>query len=600
MTPPVISVWYDGVPRSVVNESTYYGLKSLDLAGPPRRLYSDGSHAPPLLEQYVDALRVTPLATPASLVGALPSNDSWLAHSARSLARLHALFLIAEDPQERLVGRPAATLAHQVSLVRFILSTSALRRVLIADEVGLGKTIEAGMIIRSLLEQRPGLRVLYLAPARLVSNVYREFRDKLDLQFRMYSADDSMQADLATDPLVVASIHRAVHVANRSAITSSEPWDVIVVDECHHLSARGPNGQDANEHYALVRELVRRQPPDSRLLLLSGTPHQGNRARFENLLYLLQEPGEKLPAVTGRVIFRTKEHVRDWDGKPLFPRREVRPPRLIEMGEPWRRWYEAIGALYDDVSGTDARRRAGGWAKGQALQWVASSVPAGMGFLVRLAIRRLGWNLSTPGFREAVASLRPYKSGPPGEPPELLFARLSAEISRQRAERDVSDMEEDEEEAWRPAEGALRRLIEEGLALLGSPAATAKWETLLELLRETPREKIVMFAQPVETVTTLVRFLQLKLGERVAMIIGGQKESERDAEISAFRRVDGPRLLVSSRAGGEGINLQVSRRLIHLDVPWNPMEMEQRVGRVHRFGSHRTILVDTLLVRGTR
>ena len=84
------------------------------------------------------------------------------------------------------------------------------------------------------------------------------------------------------------------------------------------------------------------------------------------------------------------------------------------------------------------------------------------------------------------------------------------------------------------------------------------------------------------------------------MIIGGQTDQVRQAEIDRFWRPDGPRFLVSSRAGGEGINLQVARRLVHIDVPWNPMEMEQRVGRVHRFGSRETILVDTLVMRNSR
>lgn len=84
------------------------------------------------------------------------------------------------------------------------------------------------------------------------------------------------------------------------------------------------------------------------------------------------------------------------------------------------------------------------------------------------------------------------------------------------------------------------------------------------------------------------------------MIVGGQSDDERERQVRAFRDPAGPRYLVSSRAGGEGINLQVARRLVHLDVPWNPMEMEQRVGRVHRFGSRQTILVDTLVVRDSR
>src|SRR5215204_5907001 len=81
---------------------------------------------------------------------------------------------------------------------------------------------------------------------------------------------------------------------------------------------------------------------------------------------------------------------------------------------------------------------------------------------------------------------------------------------------------------------------------------------------------------------------------------GGQTDQARQEEIDRFWRPNGPQFLVSSRAGGEGINLQVARRLVHIDVPWNPMELEQRVGRVHRFGSRRTILVDTVVVKDSR
>lgn len=598
---PLVTARYQGSTRAVGQRSEYYGRVSLDLVGPPRRLYGDGAYAPPLFEPYVDALRVERESTPVELLACLPTGDTWLSQSARSLARLHAAFLIAEDPQGRLVGRAAATLAHQASLVRHVLRSPELHRVLIADEVGLGKTIEAGLLIQGLLEQNPGLRVLYLAPARLVANVYREFREKLDLHFRQYSAGEVAQADVDNDPLVVASIHRAVHPANRVRFAAVPPWDVLVVDECHHLSARGPNGQDANEQYDLVRVLIERQAPGARVILLSGTPHQGSRARFDNLLHLLRTRGESPAALSGRVIFRTKEDVRDWHGRPLFPKRDVREPHVVSLGPTYESWYADIAALYDGTGGTEAARRAATWAKGQALQWAASSVHAGLGFLCRLAIRRLDWTPERePALAEALAALRPYKGGPPQEPVGALHRRMLAEVQRQMREHDADDMEELEEERWRPDSRALAQLMSRGTALLRSPAGHAKWLKLLDLLAETPDEKVVLFAQPVETVTALVEFLNERFGARPAVIIGGQSDEEREQQIAAFRRPEGPRLLVSSRAGGEGLNLQVARRLIHLDVPWNPMEMEQRIGRVHRFGSYQTIIVDTVVVQGTR
>ncbi|CAN5330732.1 hypothetical protein BH09GEM1_BH09GEM1_42430 [soil metagenome] len=586
--------------RTVIAESSYYGQRTVDLCGPFRRLYSDGAEAPPLLEQYVDVHRVDALPMPSELLQRLPSGDTTLGQSARSLARLHALLLLTEDPQERLVGRGAITLAHQASLVRHVLESPDLRRVLLADEVGLGKTIEAGLILKALLDQQPGLRILYLAPARLVRNVYQEFRSKLDLNFRQYSADERSQADIRSDPLIVASIHRAVHPANRARVLATDPWDVIVVDECHHVSATGENGQHANEHYDLVRELIDKQATDGRLLLMSGTPHQGSRTRFDNLVSLLLRKGEPRSAIGGRVIFRTKDDVLDWHGEPLFPRRDVRPATIVRLGGAYQQWYEGIARLYDDVSGSVARKRASGWAKSQALQWAASSVNAGLGFLARLAIRRLGWNLENTALRNAVLALRPYKGGKADQRAEEVFSRMTSEIIRQTSDRDIDDMEEISEESWKPSASDIARLLNEGTALLSSNAAGEKWRALRDLLDEAPNEKVVMFAQPVETVAALMTFLEKEYGRRPAVIIGGQSDDERDREIDAFRRPDGPRLLVSSRAGGEGLNLQVARRLVHVDVPWNPMELEQRVGRVHRFGSRQTIIVSTLVVFGTR
>ena len=114
-------------------------------------------------------------------------------------------------------------------------------------------------------------------------------------------------------------------------------------------------------------------------------------------------------------------------------------------------------------------------------------------------------------------------------------------------------------------------------------AGDEKWKIIdRELLRQAGSEKVVLFAQPLESVTALARFLEKRHGVRPALIIGGQSDTERGQQVLNFWSQDGPQFLVSSRAGGEGINLQVARRLIHVDVPWNPMDMEQRVGRSNR------------------
>ncbi len=476
-----------------------------------------------------------------------------------------------------------------------------LRRVLIADEVGLGKTIEAGLLIKQLTEQRPNIRTLYLAPARLVNNVAYEFRTKLDLDARCWVAGSFSDARLHDDKLVIASIHKAVVADNFRRVAESGPWDVLVVDECHHLSDWGWDDSKPNQAFKLVSQLAQSLPADGRLVLMSGTPHQGSETRFRNLLKLLSGNARNAEAAKGMVIYRTKDRVRDWNGKPLFPARDIKPTTVVRLGTAYESWYNAVGALYDTSGQTGAKARAAGWAKGQALQWAASSVQAGLGFLCRLGMRRLNLNLNNSSLSNALAALRPYRGGPPDEPIDSLFARVQKQIGAQMLQEDVlGDDEEVEDDIWRPDAEALGKLLDQGVDLLGSPAAAAKWAAMERLLDDAEGEKVVLFAQPVETVSVVARFLERRYGQKPAIIIGNQSEEERRTEVNNFQRDSGPQFLVSSRAGGEGLNMQRARRLVHLDVPWNPMELEQRVGRIHRFGSRRTVIVDTIVVAGTR
>jgi superfamily II DNA or RNA helicase len=518
----------------------------------------------------------------------------------RSLARLHAYFLGCEDPQCRLDARPVNTLAHQVSLVRHVLGTTNLSRVLIADEVGLGKTVEVGLLVQELLGRNPGLRVLYLAPARLVSNVRDEF-DRLGLPFRQWTSDEG-DARL-NDPRIIASVHRAVHRNHFQALVQTPPWDVLVVDECHHLTDWAEGGGDPRLKYRLVEHLIARQPTEGRVVFLSGTPHQGHPYRFENLLALLRRKDEPEDAMCGRVVYRTKEDVRDWDERPLFPGRQVNEPLLVDLGADYREWLRNIHSYYRPSRADypeEARQRAAGWRCAQALQWAASSPQAGLGFLTRQAVRS-GWTLANPALRESVLALRPYRDGPHDEAAESLFARLRREVQRQKAEADLEDAEDDTGlRSPEDRDPELEGLLREGIGLIGR-SGDARWDLVRDrILRPAGGEKVVLFAQPIETVTAFAGYLKRITGVEPARILGGQSDAERRRQVELFRRADGPRYLVSSRAGGEGINLQVARRLVHLDVPWNPMDMEQRVGRVHRFGSRQTVLVDTVVVKDSR
>ncbi len=592
----------DEIVLSVLRRYEEWGLLSFDLAGPPRRFWADGELPPvPIVDMGIDTERVDTVPTPGQLLVSIPAGDTWTSMTRRSVARLRAFFLLSEDPQRRLDARQVNTLAHQVSLVRHLIDSPVLKRVLIADEVGLGKTVEVGLLIQELLAANPRLRVLYLAPARLVRNVRREFT-RLDLPFRQWTATDR-DARLE-DQLVVASIHKAVHGANTEQVVNSGPWDILVVDECHHLTDWEPGGGNPRDNFRLVRDLIAKMDADSRIVFLSGTPHQGHQARFENLLQLLRRPGETADDMTGRVIYRTKDDVTDWDGSPVFPSRQVNPPILFDAGPLYRRWLGAIHQFYNPygvLDERDAGKRAAGWRCAQALQWAASSPHAGLGYLVRQAIRA-GWTLSTRNLTSALSALRPYRNGPLHEPVEELLSRIRKDIGLQDESAELEDMEESDDHLTSDSvdHKGLEELLELGLSVL-KEAGDSKWNLIRDrVLTPAGDERVVLFAQPIETVTTFAHYLERTYGMRPAVIIGGQTEQARQEEIDRFWRPNGPQFLVSSRAGGEGINLQVARRLVHIDVPWNPMELEQRVGRVHRFGSRETILLDTLVMRNSR
>ncbi len=598
MTPLIVT--YRGMPYAVAAEQSEFGIRAQTLVGLPRRAFTalELQTARGIFEPFVDARKTLPLQTPAQ-VAVQKIGSSWLSSTRRAQTAILAWFILAEDPQRRLEVLDVAPLLHQRSLVEHVLNSTDLRRVLVADEVGLGKTVEAGLILQRLLRTGEASKALYLAPARLVRNVVGELA-KLELDARQWTAFDS-DARLDRDKLVVASIQKSVRDGNAAALLAAGPWDIIVADECHHLSDWADGGGSPNAGYRLVRNLVEAQRPDTgRLLLLSGTPHQGHQARFENLLSLLRLPGESPDDTTGRVIYRTKEMVTDWNNDPLFPIRNILAPTVVSLGSDWAAWYADVAALYESDGGSRAGRRAGGWAKGQALQWVASSVSAGLGFLTRLAIRRLNWEADHPDICEALAALRPYRGGSPTEDIWALHSRLCKQMNIRDESEDEDEPDLDAEPDWVPDASLLADLLRVGVKLKAARADANKWDAMLKLLQAANHEKVVLFCQPVETVDVVAREIEGAFNEKPAVIVGGQSDADRDHQVAQFRAREGRRFLVSSRAGGEGINLQVSRRLIHLDIPWNPMDLEQRVGRIHRFGSRETILVDTVVVAGTR
>ena len=433
------------------------------------------------------------------------------------------------------------TLWYQVETVRKVLKQFR-GRVLLADEVGLGKTIEAGMVLKEYLLRGMAERVLVLTPASLVG----QWREELETKFDVACAtthDALLRSDASAfwqQKRIIASIAQARR-AEHAARLLAHDFDLVIVDEAHHLRDR------ASASYKLVDGLNKRF-----LLLLSATPVQNDLTELYNLLTLLK-PG----------IFKTLKEFKSayvtW-GKPRQP---ANPERLRElMRTAMVRNTRAVVAL------KLPRRHA-------ATIRVDSSEGERAAYLALAAAVR---DLAAAGEARHRLSLRHL----------LAAAGSSPAAAAGAAARFAAD------HRGGPAWTALAA---QWAAIARSSSATTGKETaLLDLLRRNPVEKKLVFVQYRETLDHLAGLLD-RHGIAFARFDGSLSGPAKDAAIARFR--DEAPVLLCTESGGEGRNIQFCNTLINFDVPWNPMAIEQRIGRIDRIGQNREVFVFNLVTRGT-
>ena len=550
-----------------------------------------------------------------------------VSNSKEHFRRLAAYWLQAENLQGQLDSLPVLQLRHQTSLVEYLSGTDVPRQMLIADEVGLGKTVEMGLLLERLKAAKPDLRVLYVTPGSLVTNVIDEFKNMGLPEFYVFanrSLDEKKypQARLGReehDPRVVASLHRLGNRSNPENYLKDTHWDVVIADECHRLRMYGAgDSQKAQKWYRLFERIIGNHlAKDGRVYFLSGTPHQGNREVFLNLIFLMCGLGrgasqlEKQQALDGQVIYRIKEEMHDWDNQPVFPKRNIRDPNLADNPPKYDTLLSEIAEFFNWVRhNANNKKQALGFVKSQALQYAASSPKAGFAFLLRRYLRYFADETNEETLLKWVSLLIPYRQRSRKQKPKQLLEELLKSVKEIEKETE-SDYDEDDDlgdsvgpagvdEMRQEEKQRLSQLLRKYALFMPLPQAKAKFEVLKELLDEAD-EPFVVFAQSLDTVYEIKRHVE-QLGIPCCLIVGGQDPSERRKAIDDFTKPGrlGRRVLVSSAAGGEGINLQIARRLIHFDLPWNPMVLEQRIGRVHRIGTIDTIIVDTILLRDSR
>ncbi len=242
-------------------------------------------------DQFVESMKPQPWEPPAVQIAKLDS--ATIQYRKEHFFRLAGYWLQAENRQGQLDSLPVLQLRHQTSLVEYLSRPDAPREVLIADEVGLGKTVEIGLLLSRLRSANPKLRILYITTGGLVTNVYDELRNMGidDLWVFGNSSLDDQHYPLARlgrkehDNWVVASLHRLGHGSNATKKLKDTMWDVVIADECHRLRMYGSgDNQNPQKWYRVVEQIVNEHlSKEGRVYFLSGTPHQGNREVFFNL-----------------------------------------------------------------------------------------------------------------------------------------------------------------------------------------------------------------------------------------------------------------------------------------------------------------------------
>jgi len=461
---------------------------------------------------------------------------------------LHTKYTPCVNPSHSRIN----ALSYQLDFVNYALRRlyeEGAVRLLLADDVGLGKTVMTGLLIKEMTLRGLARRILVVTPRFLTFQWRRELAEKFDI----YCAEKDPRADC-----VVVSVD---YLKKRLREYAEEEWDLAVFDEAHNLTvgARGPT-----QRYAAAQTVASKA---KNVLLLSATPHHGKRHDFVMRLRLLDpsvDEGVLRAAVKRLVVRRLREDVKEEAG---IPERYVSPPVLVELTKEERQLYDEVLRYVKHYY--DAARRTGG-KKRRALGLVAvvfqkrasSSIAA-----IKKTVER------------RIQALQQMRAG-------LLKPTYDVKSEREAVERVVADINAIDAELEQ-----LRKLKQ----LAEAVKRDSKYQKLLELLERHKDSKVIIFTQYRDTMQYLAERLA-GLGEVVALH-GGMAEEERKAAEEKFRRTG--KILVATDAASEGLNLQVANILVNYDLPWNPSRLDQRIGRVHRYGQTKPVFVYNLLVAGT-
>lgn len=530
-------------------------------------------------------------------------------------------------------------LPHQrIAVYEQMLGLSPMR-FLLADDAGAGKTIMTGLYLREVLARRLIKRVLVVPPAGLVGNWEREMRTLFRLPFRIVRGADARTSNPFVGPdsdRIIVSVDtlagERMFARMRESVVSGAalPYDLVVFDEAHKLAA--DREQDfyvrKTDRYRLAEALAG-LPADgprwelgwsaTNVLLLTATPHMGKDFPYYCLWRLLApdalatfEAFQRFPEAQRRRHFirRTKEEMVRFDGRPLYPQRQC-DTLSYDLSPAEQQLYDAT-TKYINETYNKARvlnRAAARLAMSVFQRRQASSTYALMRSFER-RLERLDEAIELVRAGRAEELERRQKRI--GDTPDFFETRTADEDADDIGERERHEEFEDNALGGLVAL-TLMDLQEERAeveALLSQARRIAdasedsKFEKLRAVLRDPSfaREKFIIFTEHRDTTEFLVRRLEgLGFTGQVTLIHGGLDYREREAQVELFRRPldeGGANYLVATDAAGEGINLQFCWLMVNYDVPWNPARLEQRMGRIHRYGQKRDPVIIVNLIAG--
>lgn len=519
------------------------------------------------------------------------------------------------DPYFSLSIARVDPLPHQLEAVYDYFIKLPRIRFLLADDPGAGKTIMAGLLIKELKIRGLVKRTLIVTPANLSFQWQREMKDKFRENFEIVRSD-VLRANYGTNPWqeknqVITSVSWVSRIEDAKESLLRSHWDLIIVDEAHKMSAYSTEKKTLA--YQLGEVLA---DMTDHYLLMTATPHKGDPQNFCLFLQLLDRDVygdvKSLEEAMRRqeapcYLRRVKEALvtfPDPDSgkvKALFTKRHVRTSEFRIDDEEWD-FYDALTRYVEDQSikasaDDSARGRALGFTMALLQRRFASSIYAVRRTLERMREKREKILADPQGYRqEQILKHVPDEFDDlPEEERQEIIANLESVV----ASVDPAALKEEILQ--------LTKLIDQARQL-EQREVESKLVRLKEVLTERgvfkdEKMKLLIFTEHKDTLDFLVgRLRDWKL--TVTQIHGGMKIGDRDTEgtrIYAEREFrENCQVLVATEAAGEGINLQFCWLMVNYDIPWNPVRLEQRMGRIHRYGQEKDCLIFNFVSTNTR